>query len=847
MLKHQSLVWKVWIGSLIFLFYLVVAVVVTWPLLPNISTHLNGSSTDALLHYWNGWWVLQAIRDGISPFTTNLLFHPDGVSLVHHNFAWLNILPWLALQLVIDDIAAYNLVLILALASGGFATFYLTNELTGNRIASLISGLIYLSWPYRLSQLDHPNLITTQWIVFFLLFLVYTTRYSRLRDGILAGVCFALVGYTRWQLLIPAAVMGGIIVLFDLTDRAKLNSNWKPLLAGFITAIVLLIPASLLMFGEQSSTQSTLDSLLREGEESTMQTDLLAYLIPSQSHPAFGNISEKLYDRLYESRSLSRRFPAYIGGSVVILALLGIWYARRKSMPWFLMSVIFILLASGHTWKFNGRLYSGIPTFYQMLEPLYVFRLMRVPDRYNMFLALPIAVLAGYGTLYLLKKAELFNKSVVISLAFLIGGVIAFEYFSAPINQHEARLSKFYESLSNQTSNGAILDLPINSIKSKRNMFAQTIHNRPIVFGHVSREPLGAYEYIDQNVFLSGLRQSNEMSPWLTDVSEELNSLAKDNIEFIVMHKDQITPDRIEHWKRFLPFDPVFEDESVVAYSTTPALDEDFVLLEDLLPGIGPVRVVTSSECFNPGEVLEVDVAWGTTMPIEQNYQVVFTLNDNQKDSRDEIVLLIEELQSTNWGQNNLSWVYYTTHLDSGIHEGVYQLEMSLRKNGEIIEQSTLAIGNLLVTQENCDFTLPLEATRVNAVFGDQLRLVGYQLLRLDNEHIEATLYWKADQRMLQDYKVFVHVFDKVSGIPVAQDDSMPNRGDFPTGFWVPGEELRDQVPISLIDTPADQYGVAVGVYDPLTGERLPVVDRDGFAPEDRRLILMGETIEVDN
>jgi hypothetical protein len=378
-------------------------------------------------------------------------------------------------------------------------------------------------------------------------------------------------------------------------------------------------------------------------------------------------------------------------------------------------------------------------------------------------------------------------------------------------------------------------------------MFAQTIHNRPIVFGHISREPFGAYEYINQNPLLSGLKQNNEMSPWLTDVTEELTTLAADDIEFIVMHKDQITPDRIEHWKHFLPFDPLFEDENVVAYSTSPVADKDFALLEELSPGIGPVRVVTSSDCIKPGEVLEVDVAWGTTVPIDQNYEIVLSLNDFQKGSRNETVLMTEELQSSNWGKNNLSWVYYTTYLDPSIPESVYQLEISFKENGGNNEGSILPIGNLLVTQEECDYDLPPKATRLNVVFGEQLRLIGYQLSRPDDNHLDATLYWKSEQRMLNDYKVFVHVFEKETGIPVAQDDSMPKRGDFPLSFWAPGEQVKDQIPISLIDAPAGRYGVAIGVYDPLTGERLPVFDRDGFKPEDYRLILKSETVVVSN
>ena len=34
--------------------------------------------------------------------------------------------------------------------------------------------------------------------------------WKKWQDGLLAGLCLALVGYTRWQLLILAAVIGGL-------------------------------------------------------------------------------------------------------------------------------------------------------------------------------------------------------------------------------------------------------------------------------------------------------------------------------------------------------------------------------------------------------------------------------------------------------------------------------------------------------------------------------------------------------------------------------------------------------------------------------------------------------------
>ena len=61
------------------------------------------------------------------------------------------------------------------------------------------------------------------------------------------------------------------------------------------------------------------------------------------------------------------------------------------------MALALLLLALGPILRLNGRLYDGVPTLYRMLEPLFLFRLIRVPERFNIVLALPLAVMAAYG------------------------------------------------------------------------------------------------------------------------------------------------------------------------------------------------------------------------------------------------------------------------------------------------------------------------------------------------------------------------------------------------------------------------------------------------------------------
>jgi hypothetical protein len=125
------------------------------------------------------------------------------------------------------------------------------------------------------------------------------------------------------------------------------------------------------------------------------------------------------------------------------------------------------------------------------------------------------------------------------------------------------------------------------------------------------------------------------------------------------------------------------------------------------------------------------------------------------------------------------------------------------------------------------------------------MRLLGYRLDRQADEAV-LTLLWRSERRMLTDYKVFVHIFDLGTGIPVAQDDSMPLRWTYPTTYWRPGEVMTDVISIPVEQVAPGTYGLAVGAYDPASGERLPVYDRSEQVQPDGRLVLDGERVRVE-
>ena len=132
------------------------------------------------------------------------------------------------------------------------------------------------------------------------------------------------------------------------------------------------------------------------------------------------------------------------------------------------------------------------------------------------------------------------------------------------------------------------------------------------------------------------------------------------------------------------------------------------------------------------------------------------------------------------------------------------------------------------------------------AELGDSIRLLSY---RLDTSEMEAgeevslTLYWQALREMDESYTVFTHLVDDENRI-WAQKDNPPASGTFPTSEWREGEVVEDSYVIPIqADAPQGPYRLIVGMYDPQTMQRLPVLGKEGQAQGDS--VLLQERILV--
>jgi uncharacterized membrane protein len=155
--------------------------------------------------------------------------------------------------------------------------------------------------------------------------------------------------------------------------------------------------------------------------------------------------------------------------------------------------------------------------------------------------------------------------------------------------------------------------------------------------------------------------------------------------------------------------------------------------------------------------------------------------------------------------------------------------------------------GTEAIPQERI-FTVPEIEHPMEAVLGEQVRLLGYDLPPQPykrGENLHLTLYWQAINRMDKSYTVFVHLLDKNEMIG-GQWDSLPGGGLLPTDSWLEGEVITDEYEVPIRDgAPPGQYDIEIGMYDRYTGERLQVRDENGKQVEGDR-ILLEQKLQVD-
>ncbi len=158
------------------------------------------------------------------------------------------------------------------------------------------------------------------------------------------------------------------------------------------------------------------------------------------------------------------------------------------------------------------------------------------------------------------------------------------------------------------------------------------------------------------------------------------------------------------------------------------------------------------------------------------------------------------------------------------LEAGSYRLQLRLL---DAADQTLLTrdLGGLTVTASERTFTAPPLDYPLQALFGNEIALLGYNWEQTAPAGPALQLVWQAARQPSAAYYVFVHLLRPDGSCCVWQSDAMPQQGAYPTDRWQSGEVVVDSYQLTLpADLAPGPYPVEVGLFLLESGRRLQVV-----------------------
>ncbi|MFN8504991.1 hypothetical protein [Kouleothrix sp.] len=459
----------------------------TWPLAALLSDHVAGRSVDAEQFLWSFWWFREAlVARHSSPFVTGMLYYPEGVSLRYFTTNTLHALLSIPLQPLLGLVPAFNLIGLAIFVATCFSMAWLAYDVTGSRAGALLAGVAFAFGPTQLFhwRVGQYNMLSVEFLPLYILALRRLLRAGgwNWRAILACAAALACAALCDWQFVIYLGLYSLLAVGAAL---ARSPREWRRILPPAIVAgalaLAVLLPYVLPMLRELASDNPYM--LRKEIDTIYHSADVAEFLLPNPASPIWGGWAARQAAALNAPGII----PTVVSSSYVLLALalLGALAQRRGARFWLVVGACFWLLSLGPRLKWFGT-QTDVPLPYLALFQLKLVQITRFPARYAIVTQICLAVLAAYGVATLLRAGVQSRAGRPRTwLAALAGLALVAELWPAP-NAVEplAPIPAFYND-GTLAGAGALLEQPN---PSNRGMFFQTLHDRPVLWGELSRD-----------------------------------------------------------------------------------------------------------------------------------------------------------------------------------------------------------------------------------------------------------------------------------------------------------------------------------------------------------------------
>jgi len=432
-----------------------------------------------MFFYWALWHGSESfLNPAFSFMHTHLIYYPEGISLYFCNYYYYGVFITFFLRAFFTLPLIHNLLIFHTFVVAGLGAFCLIRYLTADFKASLLGGFVFAFNPSHFAHsLHHLTIASIQFIPFFALFFIKTTREKTRTNIFLAALFMTLNALCDWNYLVFDLVfvlLGSLYLLW----RRRANA-WEALKRIiWIPALAFLFLAPLIIPMISASIGRTFFKIL-PGHDIYV-ADFFSFFVPHPYHLFSANSLIQRINNALTGNNWEK--TAYLG----IFNLLLIGFAARhiwkRAGKYFLGLLVFMILAMGVSPHFLGRSLP-LPMPYRLLQALPFFSQARNPSRIIVYAYLFLAILTAFSLRHFLSAMRSKVRGRMVWAAIFL--LVFLDFYAADTAVTPVVLPPCYAVIQKDLAgNFGILELPRDGA---RYMMYQTMHGIPCVQGYMGR------------------------------------------------------------------------------------------------------------------------------------------------------------------------------------------------------------------------------------------------------------------------------------------------------------------------------------------------------------------------
>jgi len=355
-------------------FFVALAAVATRPLVLDLGGQMFPGA-DPLIDLWTVHWLASHLLDPAQLFEGDV-FQPFAHAVLHSDLSLGTVVLVAPLRLFVrDPVPLYNAAVLAALAFGGWAFHRLGYELTGDRSAGLVAGVLAAFSSHQLAHLVHLNLLSIGWLALFLVGLFRLRDRHSLGAALLAGVSFALVVQSSGYYAVAAVLVALVFAAANLR-RGRERRTLLAVSGAALVGAVLSGPYTHAFLGLRR------EEGLRRTEASSLATSF---------HPGRDLTSRSYIYRGVLGNQGERLFPGVLA---LVLGGYALWRRRPESAFLAAAGGVLLLVSLGPRLELGGR---TVALPYDWLFDVPPFDSMRHPFTFAAVATFLLATLAALG------------------------------------------------------------------------------------------------------------------------------------------------------------------------------------------------------------------------------------------------------------------------------------------------------------------------------------------------------------------------------------------------------------------------------------------------------------------